>query len=81
VRGRVIKWERHREVSNSFNGLVEDQSKNWFSFKTFELLRAGYVNEDVRIGDLVEFDEGPQRTGPRGRQVRCAINLEICTKR
>jgi hypothetical protein len=81
VRGRVIKWESHREVPNSFNGLVEDRSGNWYSFKTFEVVRAGYMNEHVFIGDLLEFDEGPMRTGPRGRQVRTAKNIRICTKR
>jgi hypothetical protein len=81
VRGRVIKWQSHPEVPSSFNGLVEDRSGNWFGFKTFEILKAGYLNEHVFIGELMEFDEGPARTGPRERQVRTATNIRICTKR
>ena len=81
MHGRVIKWKRHREVPNSFNGLVEDRFGVWFGFKTFEVVKAGYMNEHVFIGDLLEFDEGPTRTGAKGRQVRTAKNIRICTKR
>jgi hypothetical protein len=81
VRGHVIKWEPHREDPSSFKGLVEDRSGVWFGFKTFEVVQAGYLNAHVFVGDLLEFDEGPTRTGAKGRQVRTATNIRICTKR
>jgi hypothetical protein len=81
VEGRIIKWQSHPEVPNSFNGLVEDRYGNWFGFKTFEVVKAGYTNQRVFIGDLLEFEEGPTRTGARGRPVRTAKNIRICTKR
>jgi hypothetical protein len=80
VQGRVIKWQQNQESPNSFNGLVEDRYANWFGFRTLDVVEAGYQNGDIFIGDLLEFEEGPIRTGARGRQVRTAVNIRVCTR-